>query len=312
MTKAPLVSICIPTYARPVELEEAIRSVLAQSYENVEVVVSDNGTLGEAVVQRLQDPRVRYFKNQTNVGLTGNLGFSIQRARGELVGLLMDDDRLLPAFIDRVVAQFNTDPSLDVVFTNHYFDRGGRWQVRDCALPAGRYPSFLRALLQHQPVCLSSTLMRREIWARAHPFPDVWTVDLVICLRLALAGCVFSYLDEPLMVYRIHTGQLSSDDTRFREDNVTLWETFSFADPDCERLRRTFLARSLLFLAATQIKHRHYAQAKATAQRARRLGARNLPLRQRLLALIVRSEVLARLSGGLWSAMHPARRAVSM
>jgi hypothetical protein len=109
------------------------------------------------------------------------------------------------------------------------------------------------------------------------------------------------------MVYRIHTGQLSSDDSRFREDNVTLWEMFSFDDPECERLRRTFLARSLLFLAASHIKHRRYAQATATARKARRLGTRQLAFRQRVLATIVRNEALARLSGGLWSAAHPAQ-----
>jgi glycosyltransferase involved in cell wall biosynthesis len=301
----PLVSICIPTFSRPAELEEAIRSVLAQRYPRFEVVVSDNGTQGEAVVRRLADPRVRYFQNGTNRGLPANLNLSMDRARGDLIGLLMDDDLLLDDFIDRVVNRFESDASLDFVFTNHLIERGGRRRVRRCALAGGKYASFLVPALRHQPVAMSAALMRRRVWQAARPFPDLWTLDAAFYLRVAQAGFVFHYLDEPLMCYRVHAGQMSSDGQRFREDLVKLYDSLHFDDPECERIRRAHLARSLASMAASRLKHGRYPEAREAAMRARRTAFSALSTRQRAVVMLAGSAVLARLARQAWTALHP-------
>src|SRR5262245_50704279 len=87
-------SICIPTYNRPNLLENAITSVLEQTFDDVEVVVSDNHHTGEAIVADLGDPRIRYFANGANVGPARNFELALDRARGRFVGILSDDDRL--------------------------------------------------------------------------------------------------------------------------------------------------------------------------------------------------------------------------
>ena len=122
----PLVSVCIPTFRRPVQLEQALRSVLAQTYPNFEIVVSDDSGDQEQVVRRLDDARIHYFRNEPHAGMAANFNLSLDRAGGELIGFLHDDDRWLPQFLERVVGHFTTDPALDLVFTNHYLERADR------------------------------------------------------------------------------------------------------------------------------------------------------------------------------------------
>jgi len=303
----PLVSVCIPTFRRPVQLEQALRSVLAQTYPNFEIVVSDDSGDQEQVVRRLDDARIHYFRNEPHAGMAANFNLSLDRAGGELIGFLHDDDRWLPQFLERVVGHFTTDPALDLVFTNHYLERADRRWLRACPLPAGKYPDFLPQLLRYQPVAVSAALMRRQVWQRVRPLPLICTSDAALFVRIGQAGHTFYYLDEPLMIYRVHPGQNSAREIDSREDGVRLWEGFHFDDPECERMRRGFLARSLLSLAASRMKQGRYRDASRLARRARAIGIRGFAPRLRTLARIAEFEALARLAAWIWLRVHPRR-----
>src|SRR3954451_9083207 len=118
---APRVSICIPAYGRQRELREAIESVLAQYFEDLEVIVGDDsGDLGD-VVRAVGDPRIDYRRNERRLGMAANWTSVMDRGRGEVIGLRRDDDRLLPGFVSRVVERFDADPAAGIVFTDHLF-----------------------------------------------------------------------------------------------------------------------------------------------------------------------------------------------
>ena len=98
----PLVTIGIPTYNRARSyLREALESALAQSYPNIEIVVSDNGSTDdtEVVVRSYGDSRIRYFKQQPPVVPNDNFNFCLFQARGAYFLLLHDDDKVDPDFI---------------------------------------------------------------------------------------------------------------------------------------------------------------------------------------------------------------------
>src|SRR5262245_48499563 len=125
----PLVSIIIPTLDRPRYLHEAIGSALGQTYENIEVLIFDNGTLNvtlsvaEEAAQR--DSRVRFRRNDRNLGMSANFNALGAAARGEFLVAIGDDDRLLPHFVSRLVAVMR--PDVRVAFSNHYLiDSKGR------------------------------------------------------------------------------------------------------------------------------------------------------------------------------------------
>jgi glycosyltransferase involved in cell wall biosynthesis len=116
-----LVSIVLPTYKRAHVLPLAIRSVLAQTYLNWElIVVSDNSPDNtEAVVKSFDDPRIRYFRNDPNLKLprTLNRGFSL--AKGDFLTWTSDDNMLAPDAIARMVDSL-TGGEADFVFADYY------------------------------------------------------------------------------------------------------------------------------------------------------------------------------------------------
>lgn len=99
----PLVTIGIPTYNRANGyLREALDSALAQTYPNLEIVVSDNGSTDntESVVRSYADPRIRYCRQQPPVTPNDNFNFCLQQANGAYFLLLHDDDKIDPDFIE--------------------------------------------------------------------------------------------------------------------------------------------------------------------------------------------------------------------
>src|SRR5205085_2853842 len=104
------------------------------------------------------------------------------------IGLLGDDDRLLPGYVHRVVASLESDPEVGIAFTNILFEEAGRRWVRDCRVAPGRHDDFLPEILRENPVPISSALMRREVWEQGErdvPLVDPASADTVIFIRTA-------------------------------------------------------------------------------------------------------------------------------
>jgi glycosyltransferase involved in cell wall biosynthesis len=107
----PRVSVCIPTYNGQAYLGPAIESVLAQTLTDLEVVVIDDGSTDATpdVVARLRDPRLRYLRNERNLGPQGNWNRCLEEARGRYFKLLPHDDLLRPTCLERQVAVLEAD-----------------------------------------------------------------------------------------------------------------------------------------------------------------------------------------------------------
>lgn len=118
MAERPLVSILIPTHNRPDLLLLAVQSAQAQSYRDIEIIVSDNSndTRSETLIRGLaeQDPRIRYLR-QSGGGYMENWLNALHAARGEFVNYLMDDDLFRPQKVERFVAHFLADPRISIV-----------------------------------------------------------------------------------------------------------------------------------------------------------------------------------------------------
>jgi glycosyltransferase involved in cell wall biosynthesis len=98
----PLVTVAISTYNRAAGyLREAYASALAQTYEPLEIVVVDNASTDATaeLIAAAGDPRVRYVRNEKNIGANGNFNACLQHARGTWFLLLHDDDRIDPDFV---------------------------------------------------------------------------------------------------------------------------------------------------------------------------------------------------------------------
>ncbi len=94
------------TYKRPVFLEKQIKSLLAQTFTDFEIIISDNdpdGSAGE-VVQKFKDSRVNYQKNIENLGMVKSFNNSLSRARSEYVVMITDDDPVYPDMLESLHA----------------------------------------------------------------------------------------------------------------------------------------------------------------------------------------------------------------
>lgn len=218
----PVVSICIPTYNRPELLREAVRSCVDQTFGDFEIVITDNsdGDASERVILQVGDPRIRYHRNERNLGGAGNFTKALALARGQYVKWLMDDDLMKPAFLARTVAALEAHPTAGVAMapmdlidvhgcqitprfylfrTMHY---RYRYQVGDGLIDRKR---LLRDFLTRDYPCSvpSGLLFRKEFFDRYggnDPAAD-FAGDLDLCMRAAL-HYDFYYIDEVLSSWR--------------------------------------------------------------------------------------------------------------
>src|SRR3972149_139084 len=116
----PLITIAIPTYNRAdLYLKQAIQCALNQTYSNVEIIISDNCSMDntETVVKNFKDPRIRYFRQEKNIGGNNNFNFCLERAKGEYFLLLMDDDLIDSDFIETCMKGVNYDINIGIIRT---------------------------------------------------------------------------------------------------------------------------------------------------------------------------------------------------
>lgn len=119
----PKVSVVIPTYNRPELLPKAVRSVLAQTFEDFEIIIVDDGLKERAgkVVATFSDPRIRYIQHEVNKGCAGAKNTGARNAKGEYVAFLDDDDVWLPLKLEKQVAALNgAPPDVAFCFTGAY------------------------------------------------------------------------------------------------------------------------------------------------------------------------------------------------
>lgn len=238
------VSALIPTYDRVRELHRAVRSVLGQGDQLFELLVGDDGGAGRML--DVQDPRLVITANVPPASMAANWNALLDRAQGDYVALLMDDDVWHQGFLSACTSVLDADPSVGVVFTNHdVVEVNGARHTRIMPLAAGKYNDFSLRFLELSPVAVSAAVFRRSLWPLVAPLPSTGAADMVLFGRLAAIGTAFYYLGESLMSYASHDAQYSSS-LRFRHEAPLAWTSLSFADPAAEALRRGRLAQARL------------------------------------------------------------------
>ncbi len=222
---ASLVSICTPTYNRPELLERALHSCLAQTFQDFEIIVTDNSTndLSEKTIARLNDPRIRYIKNEKNLGPVGNTNRATALARGKFIKFLMDDDLLKPRCLELMVNAFEKNPSAGVamapmdlidendqrIFPRFYVFRKMeyryRYQVGDGLI--GKRAILKDFLTRDYPCTVPSGIMiRAECIQRFGLFDEKadFAGDLDKVMQIATEWD-FYYIDEVLSSWRLMT-----------------------------------------------------------------------------------------------------------
>ena len=216
----PMVSVVIPTYNRADLLEEVLRSVLQQTYQDFEVIIVDDGSTDdtrERVAAFQSDPRVRYIY-QENRGLAGARNTGIRASQGDYIAFLDDDDIWLRDKLEKQMSLMTANDQADVVYCDFRFvDLVGNLLTKQYQRPASR--GTLYEDLMYSNVIAgsgSAVLIRAKCFAEVGLFDE----DLPACedqdlwRRMALAQHNFVYLDEVLLYIRWHTWNMQKDPER--------------------------------------------------------------------------------------------------
>lgn len=209
---SPLVSVIIPVYNTAAFLATAVESVLAQTYQPLEIIVIDDGSTDEsAQVARQFGDKVRYL-HQLNQGPAAARNQGIALARGELLAFLDADDWWHPHKLQCQVAHFAQQPDLGYVLCHM------RTQIE----AAATWPAALnQAHYQNEPPCFlpSALLVRRSIFDQIGPFDERYRYsdDADWFLRAKDAVIPYAVVPAPLVYKRIHDRNLSHSPTMTQE-----------------------------------------------------------------------------------------------
>jgi len=216
------VTVGIPTFNRADLLRRAMESVLAQTYTNFTIIVSDNASEDDtaAVVKSFADERVQYRPLERNIGRAANTNRLIELADSEFLLLLGDDDKLHPEHLRRTVDVLKREPAVGIVHTGFsVFDGSGR-TLGSIAGPDD-HPDrvvlesgarFLeRSMSSSINVCFSSALFRRAalVSGGGLRLDDGIVDDFPLLMRIA-AGWDVAYVEAPLAFMRAHDDASSS------------------------------------------------------------------------------------------------------
>jgi len=212
----PSCSVIMPTFRGGTYLEEAARSVLTQTLEDLELIVVDDGCPenSSSRVARLGDPRV-VIHRQENLGATRARNAGLGLARGRAVLFLDADDRLRPDALQRLSAALDARPLATVAYGRAArMDADGHvsglWQrPLTSREPSG---NVLRVLLRHNFIrCPGAALVRASCFQRTQGFnPAAYPgADWELWCRLARLGPFVNIAGGPVVDYRAHPSSMT-------------------------------------------------------------------------------------------------------
>lgn len=209
----PWASFCISTFKRPDFLKAQLASLLQQQFPDFEIVVSDNDPEGsaDAVANAFGDQRIRYFHNVGNLGMIRSFNKSIERARGEYVVMVTDDDPVATSFLEQVHQLVSAHPG--------YTLYGGFHRVATAAgalelIPASQCMAEILDPRKTANLLWSSCLLQREAVLAVGCIPDYGSPHLADHALLTLTAC----RGGAVVVNNMYSS-LSSHDNNFSKFN---------------------------------------------------------------------------------------------
>jgi glycosyltransferase involved in cell wall biosynthesis len=212
----PTVSVVVPVYDSTRFIADALRSVLAQTRRDFDIIVVNDGCPDTVALERELEPfrpHIRYLKQQ-NGGVAAARNTAIRASEAEYIALLDADDLWEPQYLEKQVAYLENHREVDVVFPDAVLfgdsPLAGRRYMELCP---SRGPITIEGLLSETCSVYISVLGRRSIFLKAGLFnPNLRAAeDFELWIRILLSGGRIEYQREVLARRRKHPTSLSSD-----------------------------------------------------------------------------------------------------
>jgi glycosyltransferase involved in cell wall biosynthesis len=215
----PKLTIGMPVYNGGQFVAAAIESILAQTFSDFELIISDNASTDEtSEVARgfaARDQRVRYRRNKENVGLSANNNLLVPLARGRLFKWAPCDDILRPTYLERCVAILDADPSVVIAYpqTDFIDAIGSPLDLTDPGwhlMSDDPYPRLRYAIGADQYMNVVLGVIRIDALRQTRLLPRYSGGDCRLVAELAGLG-KFCEVPERLYVRRIHKGSTAGN-----------------------------------------------------------------------------------------------------
>lgn len=235
------VTVCIPTRNRAALVASAIKSVLAQTFKEFVLLVSDNASVDdtEAVVRAFDDSRLRYVRHSSDIGPGGNFNACLRAAETEYVSLLCDDDALHPKFLEATVQALRSDDRIGFAYSTWRRQLGdGTVEdrvINQTGLTATTTLSgsdFIELAIRQTSVAHTSGVMMRKAAIPVDGFDlrDSFGMDVGLLLRIAAQWDVV-FLPAPLVHVRQDPDSLTGRMVGVGPDGRVSWDI----DADAKR-----------------------------------------------------------------------------
>lgn len=196
MHSSPRVSIGMAVRNGEAYIREALDSILAQTYTDFELIISDNASTDDTAAICLEyaerDSRIIYSRNPRNIGGTNNENLTITKARGEYFCLAAHDDKYAPTFLETGVAVLDRMPEIVICYCHVTVidQNGGFVQILQYGKGTSMQPSRrLRELYGRDHYCeMTYGLMRLDVLRKTRLYKNYSDSDRTLLCELALRG----------------------------------------------------------------------------------------------------------------------------
>ncbi|TDW48587.1 glycosyltransferase involved in cell wall biosynthesis [Flavobacterium sp. 270] len=204
----PLISVLIPTFNVENFVEEAIRSIMDQTYKNLEIIIVDDCSTDNtyAILLNLAsiDKRIRLFRNIENKKIVDTLNFAISQAKGEYYARMDGDDISLPERIEKQYFFLLNNPEIDLVGLNVIMiNENGKVIQEEKYLE--KHKDIVRASKYVSPI-LHIWLARKNVYDKLIKYRVPTVEDYDFILRSIDNGFVLANLQSSLYLQRIRNG----------------------------------------------------------------------------------------------------------
>jgi GT2 family glycosyltransferase len=228
---APSFSIIIPAYQAAEVITDAVESALAQTLPPHQVIVCDDGSTDDLRGALAPYAGEITLLHKEHGGVAGTRNLAIRAATGDFVASLDSDNKLLPEYIEALTELAAARPDLDVLTTDAFLELDGEVYGRYYGEKGRFVTDNQRRGIIHQHFVYANAAYRRQALLAVggydefyDPTPYHGVEDTDLLIRIILAGARVGLVREPLAVYRIHSGSLSSNRPRSMRGGVLVLE----------------------------------------------------------------------------------------
>ncbi len=243
MKQSPQISILMPAYNAGKYLQEAIDSMLNQTFTNFELLILDDCSTDNTndIVQSYNDSRIQYIRQEKNIGLANNLNVGLKLAQGKYIARMDGDDISLPERLQVQYEFLESHPDIDLCSCGlEMFGKDNQVWIRE------RDPEQVKiTMMFYSPVLHATSVWRRESFEKHNLYynQDTFPAEDYDLWSRAIFHCTLVNIPQVLYKYRIHGVQITYMDDRAIEKSKEI--QFDYIKKAGDNLSDIFVQRMI-------------------------------------------------------------------